>query len=199
MARTAACLGRRARGRKPLPALLFFTDPVRAPEPWRQAAALPRGAAVVFRAFGAPDALQRGLRLRAVARRRGVKLIVGADASLAATLRADGVHLPERLAHHARRLKAGRPGWLVTAAAHGPRAAHRAARLGADAVVVSTAFPSRSPSAGPPLGAMALSRLARRLSAPVYALGGVNDKTARRLLDAGLVGLAAVEGLNPRT
>ncbi|HEY3696081.1 thiamine phosphate synthase [Phenylobacterium sp.] len=200
MVRTAACLGRRARGRKPLPALLFFTDPARTPEPERQAEALPRGSAIIFRAFGAADALQRGLRLRAVARRRRLKLIVGADARLAAALGADGVHLPQRLAHHARRLKAARPGWVVTAAAHGPRAAQRVARLGADAVVISTAFPSRSPSAGAPLGAMALSRLARRLPTPLYALGGVNDKTARRLLDAGLVGLATVEGVEtPRT
>jgi thiamine-phosphate pyrophosphorylase len=196
MARTAASLGRRARGRKPLPSLLFFTDPARTPEPERQAAALPRGAAVVYRAFGAADAQPRGLRLRNLARRRGLKLLVGADPRLAAALGADGVHLPERLAHRARRLKAARPGWIVTAAAHSPRAARRALRLGADAVVVSPAFPSRSPSAGRPLGPMALARLARSLRpGSVYALGGVNDKTARRLLDAGVVGLAAVEGV----
>ena len=30
---------------------------------------------------------------------------------------------------------------------------------------------------------------------PVYALGGINNKTARLLKSTGLVGLAAVEGL----
>ena len=39
------------------------------------------------------------------------------------------------------------------------------------------------------------ARLARAAGGPVYALGGVNDKTARRLLPAGLVGLAAIEAL----
>jgi thiamine-phosphate pyrophosphorylase len=102
---------------------------------------------------------------------------------------ADGVHLPERLAHRAPALKRARPGWLVTAAAHSARAA----RVRADAVVVSPAFPSGSPSAGAPLGPVRLAALVRAGGRPAYALGGLNDRTARRLRDAGLVGLAAVD------
>jgi thiamine-phosphate pyrophosphorylase len=198
LARTAACLGRRSGGRKPLPPLILFTDPQRTPEPWRLAAALPRGSGVVFRAYGARDAVAQGLRLRAAAGRRRLVLLAGADPRLAAAIGAAGVHLPERLAHHARRLRATRP-WRVTVAAHSPRAAFRAQRLGAEAVVVSAAFASRSPSAGKPWGALRLARLARRLSVPVYALGGINDATARRLLHTGVAGVAAVEALTPRT
>ena len=176
-----------------LPPLLFFTDPARTPEPEAIARRLPAGAAVVFRAFGAADAEARGARLLAIARERGLKLLIGADAGLAARLGADGVHLPERLAHRARRLKAAHPGWLITAAAHSPRAARRALASGADAVVVSAVFPSRSASAGAPMGPIRLAILARHLDGPAYALGGVDNKTARRLKDAGLVGLAAVD------
>lgn len=183
--------------RKALPALLFFTDPERTPDPEAAAGALPRGAAIVFRAFGAPDAAARALRLRAIARARGLTLLIGADARLARAVGADGVHLPERLAHRARALKRAHPGWIVTAAAHSLSAARRAA--GADAVVVSAAFPSASASAGRPLGPRRLAMLVRAAGRPAYALGGVNMKTARRLKDAGLVGLAAVEGLSPRT
>jgi thiamine-phosphate pyrophosphorylase len=154
---------------------------------------LPRGAAIVFRPFGAKDAEAQGLRLKAVARRRGLKLLVGADAGLARRLGADGVHLPERWAAKSRRIKAAHPGWIVTCAAHSPLAARRAKALGADAVVVSAIFPSRSPSAGAPIGPIRLAALARTAGLPVYALGGVNEKTARRLKDAGLVGLAGIE------
>jgi thiamine-phosphate pyrophosphorylase len=174
--------------------LLFFTDPARTPDPEAIARRLPPGAAVVFRPFGAADAGARGARLLAIARERKLKLLIGADAGLAARLGADGVHLPERLAHRARRLKAARPDWLVTAAAHSPRAARRALLDGADAVVVSAVFPSRSASAGPPMGPIRLAILVRRLGGPVYALGGVDNRTARRLKDAGLAGLAAVDG-----
>ncbi|WP_372781168.1 thiamine phosphate synthase [Phenylobacterium sp.] len=193
MARTAAFLGRRSGGRKALPSLLFFTDPARTPEPEVIARRLPPGAAVVYRAFGAGDAAAQGARLAVIARGRKLKLLVGADADLAARLGAHGVHLPERLAHRARQLKAAHPGWLVTAAAHSPRGARRALLAGADAVVVSAVFPSRSASAGPPMGPIRLAMLVRGLGGPVYALGGVDNKTARRLKDAGLVGLAAVD------
>lgn len=193
MARTAAFLGRRGGARKGLPSLLFFTDPDRTPDPEAVARRLPRGAAVVFRAFGAPDAEARGARLKAIARDRGLTLLIGADWRLAARLGADGVHLPERLAHRARRLKAAHPRWIVTAAAHSAGAAHRALAAGADAVVVSAVFPSRSASAGAPMGPVRLAILARRVRRPVYALGGIDSKKARLLKDAGLVGLAAVD------
>lgn len=199
MARTAAFLGRRARLRKGarpiLPSLLFFTDPDRTPDPEADARRLAAGAAVVFRAFGAADAEVRGARLRRLTRARKLVLLIGADAGLAARLGADGVHLPERLAHRARRLKAAHPGWIVTAAAHSARAARRALAAGADAVVVSAIFPSRSASAGRPMGALRLAILVRTAGGPVYALGGVDNKKARLLKDAGLVGLAAVDAL----
>ena len=180
--------------RKALPSLLFFTDPVRTPDPEAIARTLPRGAAIVFRAFGAPDAQARGLRLLAIARERGLKLLIGADADLAQALGADGVHLPERLAHRARRLKAAHPGWNVTAAAHSAMAGRSGLAAGADAVVISVVFPSASPSAGAAMGPIRLALLVQATKGPVYALGGINNKTARRLRGAGLVGLAAVGG-----
>jgi thiamine-phosphate pyrophosphorylase len=185
--------------RKALPSLLFFTDPERTPDPEAVARTLPAGAAIVFRAFGASDAETRARRLLAIARARRLKLLIGADERLAARIGADGVHLPERLAYRARPLKTARPGWIVTAAAHSLSAARRALASGADAAVVSAVFESRSASAGRPMGPIRLAALARRAGGPVYALGGVNNETARRLVDAGLVGLAAVEGLSPQT
>jgi thiamine-phosphate pyrophosphorylase len=155
---------------------------------------------VVFRAFGAADALARARRLRTIAARRGLTLLIGADPGLAAACRADGVHLPERLAGRAGRLKAARPGWIVTAAAHSLPAVRRAARAGADAVVISPIFPSASRSAGRPIGARGAAAIARRAGAPVYGLGGVGNENAPFLKDTGLAGLAAVEGLaSPRT
>lgn len=193
MARTAQFLRRRNGARKGLPALLFFTDPVRTPDAEAIAGRLPPGTAIVFRAFGAADAEAAGARLAAIARARKLILLVGADAALAGRLGAGGVHLPQRLAHRARRLKAAHPGWIVTAAAHSPRAARAALAAGADAVVVSTVFASRSASAGAPMGPIRLAMLVRRVKGPVYALGGIDNKKARRLKDADLVGLAAVD------
>ena len=180
---------------KPLPRLVFFTDPSRTPDPAAVMARLPRGAGVVYRAFGASDAVAEGRRLVRVARRRGLTLLAGADAGLAARIGADGVHLPERAAAKARGLRASRPRWIVTCAAHSPAAIVRARRAGADAVFVSPVFESASPSAGRPLGALRFARLVRGARLPVYALGGVNAKSARRLAGSGAAGYAAVDAL----
>ena len=153
------------------------------------AARLPRGSAIVYRAFGAREAEAVALRLKAIARRHGLKLLIGADEALAARVGADGVHLPERLAHRAARIRARHPQWLITAAAHGPRAA----RARVDAVVVSAIFPSNSPSADKPLGPMRLAQIVRMSGRPVYALGGINHTTAPQLLATGIVGIAGVE------
>ena len=194
MRRTAGLLKRPAAARKGLPALLVFTDPERTPDLEALAGRLPPGAALVFRAFGAADAEAVGRRLLRLVRARGGRLLVGADVELAARIGADGVHLPERAVARARRLKARRPDWLVTAAAHSPAAARRARAAGADAAVVSAVFPSKSPSAGRPIGAIRFAQIARMAGLPVYALGGVNDRTAGRLKDTSVAGLAAVDG-----
>lgn len=165
---------------------------MRTPDPEAVAVRLSAGSAIVFRHFGAPDAEAQARRLLALARARRLKLLIGADPPLAALIGADGVHLPERLAHRALALKRGHPRWIVTSAAHSLPAA-RASR--ADAVVLSVAFPSKSVSAGRALGPIRLALRVRAAGRPAYAMGGVNKETARRLLDAGLIGLAAVDGL----
>ncbi len=170
-----------------------MTDPERIPDLEAAARRIPRGSAIVFRAFGAEDAVRQGRALAAIARRRGLVLLAGADPALARAIGAGGVHLPERLGHRAGAIKRGRPGWLVTAAAHGERALRRAFAAGADAVLLSPVFGSRSPSAGRPWGPVRFAALVRRGRGPVYALGGIDGATAPRLMDSGAAGLAGVE------
>jgi thiamine-phosphate pyrophosphorylase len=186
----------RVRG-KALPRLFFFTDPARTPDPEAVIRRLPRGAGVVYRAFGDPAAVARGRRLVKAARRRGLLLLAGADAGLAARIGADGVHLPERMAAKARGIKRARPTWIVTGAAHSQAAIVRARRSGADAVFVSPIFASASPSAGRPLGPLRFATLTVRPGLPVFALGGINQRTVRLLKGSAASGVAAVEALLP--
>lgn len=191
----ATSLAKRGRAGKHLPAVLFFTDPLRTADAEAVIATLPRGSGVVFRAFGAPDALALGRRLAAAARRGGLRFWVGADVGLAVALKAYGVHLPQRLAGRAGVHRAIRRRFCLTAAAHDGPAVARLRRAGVDALVISPVFSSRSPSAGRPLGVMAFARLARQAALPVYALGGVNAASAKRLGGSGAAGVAAIDGL----
>ena len=193
--RTARTLSLRASSfnrRIRLPPLILVTDPDRTPDPVALAERLPPGSGLIFRGFGRKGAAKTARQLAEIARRRGLILLIGANALRAP---AAGVHLPERMAHRAAALKRARPGATVTVAAHSAAALVRARRAGAHAALLSTVFESRSPSASRPLGAVRFAALVRRAGLPVYALGGVTTKNAPRLLGSGAAGLAMVEGL----
>jgi thiamine-phosphate pyrophosphorylase len=195
LSRTAATFPPRTVRGIVLPSLLFFTDPARVPNPEAVAERLPRGAGIMFRAYGAADAIEQGRRLRQIANTRGLLLFAGAEPDLADAIQADGLHMPERMVSHIPTLKEAYPHWLVTTAAHGRAAIAGAEQAGADAVVISPVFPSNSPSAGAPLGIEGLQALVGATALPVYALGGVRKQTAAQLIGSGIIGIAAVEAL----
>ena len=195
LARDAADVSRAAGRRRPdLPPLLFFTDPGRTARPWETAARLPAGSGVVFRAFGAADALDTARRLREATRGRGGLLLIGLDAELAEAVEADGVHLPERALDQAPALAAARPDWRITGAAHSADSLARASHL--DAAVLSPVFPARGASAErPSLGVARFSDQARAAAVPVYALGGIDSSNARALVGSSACGLAGVSAI----
>jgi thiamine-phosphate pyrophosphorylase len=195
--RSARTLGpARVRG-KALPRLFFFTDPARTPDPEATIRRLPRGSGLIYRAFGDPDATGKGRRLVRAARRRGLLVLAGADPGLAARIGADGVHLPERSARKARGLRRARTKWIITAAAHSATAIVRARNAGADAVFVSPVFVSASPSAGRPLGHLRFASMVRSARLPVFALGGIDARSARTVRRTGAAGVGAIEALTP--
>ncbi len=145
---------------------------------------------MVYRAFGAPDAVETGRNLREATTRAGVRLLVGLDADLAQAISADGLHLPERAAHRAPVLCAAHPDWLLTAAWHGGATPTE----GLDALVLSPVFPAGGASASKPaLGAEAFSARAAQAGLPVYALGGVDATNASQII--GACGLAGVDAI----
>lgn len=191
----AQALAAEARLPDRLAPLLFLTDPERTPDPCAIAEALPAGAGVVYRTFGAADALETARRLREIADARGLMLLIGLDAALAEVSAADGVHLPEHALDHGPVLRARRPGWILTGAAHGAVGLAAAEAAGLDAALLSPVFPSRSPSAAQSLGVDRFSALARDAGLPVYALGGVGTGNVGRLAGTGAAGIAAVGAL----
>ena len=191
-ARTGALARERALA---LPRLFAFTDPARTPDPLGLAARLPAGTGLILRHFGRDELKALAEPLARMARRQGFALFIAADPVLALEVEADGVHWPQRRLTELRRWRLKAPRLLVTASAHSPAALRRAAKL-ADAVFLSPVFPSNSASAGAPLGTIRASAMARQVSVPVLALGGVALDDLAALQARGFHGAGAVEAFS---
>lgn len=153
-------------------------------------AALPRGSGIVFRHYSLPTPERRALfdRVRQIARRKGLRLVLAGSPRLARNWGADGFH------GHAR----ASAGLLHTVAAHSGRELRRAAGYGADLVFVSPVYPTRSHPGAPSLGPVRFGAIARQSQRPVIALGGMDSRRARITHRLGGYGWAAIDGLTPR-
>jgi thiamine-phosphate pyrophosphorylase len=167
------------RRRHPLPHAWLMTDERMGDALWTALDRLPRGSGVIFRHYGLAPAKRRALfvRVAVVARRRGLVLV-----------RAGAERLPGEQGVHGRR---GRG--IVTWPAHSRREAIAGIRAGADALLVSPVFATRSHPGARTLGRVRLGLLIRGLDVPVIALGGITAKRAASLSGLGIHGWAAID------
>jgi len=191
-AKALAVLARRLNreaGAPAIPALYFFTDPERTPDPIAIARELPPETAVVYRHFGASDRVRVARRLATICRSRGLYLLIAADPDLAQRVGADGVHWPERKLPETRT-----KGFAsITVSAHSREAVSRAAFWGADACILGPVFETQSSSGNRALGLFRASQIALGSTIPVIAIGGINTRNATRLSGRGFAGVAAID------
>ena len=192
--RAAAAVSGRGR---PAPCRRCCSSPTRSGRPIRGGSprACRAGRGVVFRAFGAADAVETGRAPGEATPERGVVLLVGADAGWRARSAPTGVHLPERLVGRLP-CAAARPGWIRHRRRPFAWSAALGGRAGLDAVFLSPVFASGSPSAAARARRGGWFRPHGSSRTPVYALGGVSGANgARSCMGSGACGLAAVTAL----
>lgn len=164
----------------PIPRLWLMTDPRLGDALWNALARLPRGSGVIFRHYqlAAPERRALFARIAKIARRRGLIL-----------LRAGAEGMRGEAGTHGRR---GRG--LTTWPVHSRREAIAAIRAGADALLVSPVFPTRSHPGAAALGPVRFGLLAGGLGVPIIALGGMDARKAKRLRPLGILhGWAAID------
>jgi thiamine-phosphate pyrophosphorylase len=174
---------------KTLPALWLMSDARNDATLEQALATLPRGSGLIYRHYhlAGPERLARFRALRRVAKARGHAVILSDSALTAREWGADGIYGPPRALWPRRR------GLLHLATAHDMAELGLAARLGADAALLSPVFATRSHPGGKTLGAVRFRLLARQSRLPVIALGGMNRQRARNL---GWSRWAAIDGLS---
>ena len=114
-------------------------------------------------------------RLARIARAEGHCVILADSALTAREWGADGIY-GAPLALYPRRRDL-----IRIATAHDMREIAQANRVGADAVMLSPVFPTRSHPGASSLGPVRFRLMARHARMPVVALGGMNEGKARRL------------------
>ena len=195
-------LARRMRrfARDDAPPLIGMTDPVRLPDPEVALAALPSGNILIWRAYGDNPGRHRVRHVARLAESRGCLLLLGGQPRLA--VHAHGIHLAEHMLidpltdGYLMDIRHRRPNCIVTAACHSEPAIRRAARAGADAVLVSPVFPTESHPRARTLGVLRTASLAHKASAlglASYALGGIaTEGDIRRVMRTGVSGIAGI-------
>ncbi len=173
----------------PFPRLWLLSDARNDPGLEAALARLPRGSGFIYRHYHLPDPdrYRRFRALRRIARTRGHAVILGDSALTAREWGADGIYGAPRTLYPRRR------GLIHLATAHDMAELGLAARLGADAVLLSPVFPTRSHPGAAVLGAVRFRLLARQSRLPVIALGGMAPDRARAL---GWRCWAAIDGLS---
>jgi thiamine-phosphate pyrophosphorylase len=151
------------------------TDLTRVPDPLSAMRRLPPASAVILRDRGHPDRAGWARLLREATADLGHLLLVANDPDLADAVAADGVHLSEA--------EVGALPFfgLATAACHSLPALRRAARTGVSAGILSPVFPTASHPGARVLGLHRARSLAAATPLPVYAMGGIDARSARSL------------------
>lgn len=174
-----------------LPALWLMTDERQGDGLWSALDKLPAGAGVVFRHHATSAAQRRALfqRVRDIARRKRLTLILAGPISSAIRWRAHGAHGRSPHRHT--------PSLLIrTAPAHNRPEIEAARRAGADLIFLSPVFPTRSHPGARTLSPIRFGLLARGAGIPVIALGGMKRDNVHRLARLGSSGWAAIDGLS---
>lgn len=178
--------------RQPLPRLWMMTDERQREGLLGALDRLPAGAGVVFRHYSLGGTARRRLfeDVAAVARCKGLVLMLGGEPELAAAWGADGSH----------GICGGRPsapGLLRSAAVHDLEELRAAEGAGADLVFVSPVFPTRSHPGAAALGPEGFQLIAAQARVPVIALGGMDAAKARSLTGLNMYGWAAIDAWDP--
>jgi thiamine-phosphate pyrophosphorylase len=173
--------------RQPLPRLWLMTDERMGENLWRALEAVPKGSGIVFRHYSLPRPERRRLfdRVRAIARRKRLVLLLAGSPKLAAAWGADGSHGSDPVR--------GRRRTIRSMPVHNPRELVASRRARANLLFVSPVFATRSHPGGRPLGSIGLADLTRQAHAPVVALGGVTHRSARALKRCDIYGWAAID------
>ena len=139
---------------------------------------------------------QQAVALLQLCRQQHIPLLVNDDITLAASIKADGVHLGKTdTSLQQARQQLGPHAIIGISCYNSLERAVSAAHAGASYVAFGRFFSSRSKPDAQPADATLLLQARRQLHLPIVAIGGITPENGQALLDAGADLLAAIHGV----
>ncbi len=138
------------------------------------------------------ELLSLAKKLRKAAKKHSVKLIINDRLDIAMLSKADGVHSPES-GIQAKDVKRFNKNMIVGKSTHSVKSAVEAEINGYDYIIAGPVFRTASKiQYGKPLGLPLLREICGSVKIPVFAVGGINPKRAKKCIDAGAYGVAVI-------
>jgi thiamine-phosphate pyrophosphorylase len=145
--------------------------------------------------LSAREVIGLGLEIRKRTGNYPLRLFINDRADIVRSIEADGLHTPEHgiPVVEARKIIADK---IIGKSAHSLEAAFRAEEEGADFITVGPIYDTASKRQyGKPLGIEKFCEIARNISIPVFAIGGITPQRAKECLGAGAYGVSLISNL----
>ena len=131
-----------------------------------------------------------------------LKLLIASDIKLAKDINAHGVHFPEYMIKEKNKINwvilkniKLKKNWIITTAAHSLQSVKKAEFFDIDAALLSPVFSSKSHPNRKNLGINKFAKIVKKTKLPIYALGGINIKNIKSLIETDIIGYAFQRGI----
>ena len=161
---------------------------------------IPKKSAFLLRSYETKKRKKIAKQLLNFCKMKKIKLLISSDIKLAEDINAHGIHFPEYMVKKnkinwvgIKNVKSNKK-WIITTAVHNIQSLKKAEELDIDAALLSPVFPSKSHPNNKSLGLNKFSKIVKKTKLPIYALGGINIKNVKSLIETDIIGYAFERG-----
>ena len=161
---------------------------------------IPKKSAFLLRSYETKKRKKIAKQLLNFCKMKKIKLLISSDIKLAEDINADGIHFPEYMVKknkinwtYIKNVKSNKK-WIITTAVHNIQSLKKAEELNIDAALLSPVFPSKSHPNNKSLGLNKFLKIVKKTKLPIYALGGINIKNVKSLIETDIIGYAFQRG-----
>ena len=162
---------------------------------------IPKESAFLLRSYEVKERKKIAKQLLKFCKMKKLKLLIASDIKLAEDINAHGIHFPEYMIKKnkinwmiIKNIKS-KKNWIITTAVHSYQAIKKAEFFNVDAALLSPVFQSESHPNKKNLGINKFERIVKKTKLPIYALGGINIKNIKSLLEIDIIGYAFQRGI----